>query len=74
MASPENHTRLTFDDYVLDIARRELLRGSEPIAVEPQVLDLLVYLAQNPDRVISKDELLQAVWDGRIVTDSAITN
>jgi DNA-binding winged helix-turn-helix (wHTH) protein/TolB-like protein len=66
--------RLTFDDYVLDVARRELWRGSEPIAVEPQVFDLLVYLVQNPDRVISRDELLQAVWDGRVVSESAINN
>jgi hypothetical protein len=39
--------RLTFDDYILDVARRELWRGSEPIVVEPQVFDLLVYLVQQ---------------------------
>jgi DNA-binding winged helix-turn-helix (wHTH) protein len=66
--------RLTFDYYVLDVACRELWHGSEPIAVEPQVFDLLVYLVQNPDRVISRDELLQAVWDGRVVSESAINN
>ena len=53
--------RLRFDDYILDVARREMWRGSEPIAVEPQVFDLLIYLVQHPERVISKDELLQAV-------------
>jgi DNA-binding winged helix-turn-helix (wHTH) protein len=74
LALGSNRMRLTFDDYVLDVACRELLRGSEPIAVEPQVFDLLVYLAQNPDRVVSKDELLQAVWDGRVVSESAINN
>jgi DNA-binding winged helix-turn-helix (wHTH) protein len=66
--------RLTFDDYILDVARRELWRGCEPVVVEPQVFDLLVYLAQHPERVVTKDELLQAVWDGRIVSESAITN
>jgi DNA-binding winged helix-turn-helix (wHTH) protein len=66
--------RLLFDGYVLDVARRELRRGAQPIAVEPQVFDLLAHLVQNPDRVVSKDELLRAVWDGRIVSDSAITN
>jgi DNA-binding winged helix-turn-helix (wHTH) protein len=66
--------RLMFDGYILDVARRELRRGVEPIAVEPQVFDVLLYLVRNPDRVISKDELLQAIWDGRIVSDSAITN
>ena len=59
--------RLTFDDYVLDAARRELRRGSDLVAIEPQVFDLLAYLVQNPDRVVTRDELLQAVWDGRIV-------
>jgi DNA-binding winged helix-turn-helix (wHTH) protein len=74
LALGATHMRLTFEDYVLDVGRRELRRGSERIAVEPQVFDLLVYLVQHPDRVVSKDELLQAVWSGRIVTDSAITN
>jgi DNA-binding winged helix-turn-helix (wHTH) protein len=74
LALRKNRMRLRFDDYVLDVARRELWRGAEPIAVEPQVFDLLLYLVQNPDRVVTKDELLRAVWDGRIVSDSAITN
>ena len=74
MAPPQERMRLTFDDYVLVVGRRELWRGSQPIAVEPQVFDLLVYLVQNPDRVVSKDELLEAVWHGRIVSESAITN
>jgi len=63
---------LAFGDYVLDSERRELLRGAEPVAVEPQVFDLLVYLVQQRDRVVSKDDLLQAVWGGRIVSDSAL--
>jgi TolB-like protein/DNA-binding winged helix-turn-helix (wHTH) protein len=66
--------RLTFDDYILDVARRELWRGCQPVVVEPQVFDLLAYLVQHPERVVTKDELLQAVWDGRIVSESAITN
>jgi DNA-binding winged helix-turn-helix (wHTH) protein len=66
--------RLTFDDYVLDATRRELRRGSDLVAIEPQVFDLLAYLVQNPDRVVTRDELLQAVWDGRIVSESAIAN
>jgi DNA-binding winged helix-turn-helix (wHTH) protein len=66
--------RLTFDDYILDVARRELWRGCEPVVVEPQVFDVLVYLVQHPERVVTRDELLQAVWDGRIVSESAITN
>src|SRR5258707_2288962 len=59
---------------MLDVDRRELRRGSEPIAVEPQVFDLLVYLVQNRGRVVSKDDLIAAVWSGRIVSDSTLTS
>ena len=63
-----------FADHTLDTARRELRRGSEPIAVEPQVFDLLIYLVQNRDRVVSKDDLIDSVWSGRIVSDSTLTS
>jgi TolB-like protein len=62
-----------FDDYVLDIERRELRRAAEPVALEPQVFDLLVYLVRNRGRVVSKDDLIDGVWGGRIVSDSALT-
>ncbi len=62
-----------FGDHVLDIERRELRRGAEPVALEPQVFDLLVYLVRNRDRVVSKDDLIDGVWGGRIVSDSALT-
>ena len=63
-----------FADHALDTDRRELRRGSEPVAVEPQVFDLLVYLLQNRDRVVSKDDLIASVWGGRIVSDSTLTS
>jgi pimeloyl-ACP methyl ester carboxylesterase/DNA-binding winged helix-turn-helix (wHTH) protein len=63
-----------FADHTLDTDRRELRRGSEPIAVEPQVFDLLVYLVQNRDRVVSKDDLIASVWGGRTVSDSTLTS
>ena len=63
-----------FADYVLDTKRRELRRGSEPIAVEPQVFDLLVHLVQNRERVVSKDDLIASVWSGRIVSNSTLTS
>jgi DNA-binding winged helix-turn-helix (wHTH) protein len=66
--------RLAFDDYVLDAARRELRRSGDLVAIEPQVLELLLHFVQNPDRVITRDELLEAVWDGRVVSESAIAN
>ena len=63
-----------FGDHTLDDDRRELRRGAEPIAVEPQVFDLLIYLVQNRDRVVSKDDLIASVWGGRIVSDSTLTS
>lgn len=68
------YVRFIFKDYVLDLDRRELNRGSEPVAVGPQVFDLLVYLVQNRERVVSKDGLLDAVWAGRIVSESTLTS
>ena len=66
--------KFLFANHVLDTDRRELRRGSEPIAVEPQVFDLLVYLVQNCDRVVSKDDLIASVWGGRVVSDSTLTS
>lgn len=63
-----------FGDYLLDQQRRELTRRGEVVAVGPQVFDLLLYLVANRDRVVSKDDLLEAVWGGRIVSESTITS
>ena len=63
-----------FEDCLLDTDRRELTRGSKAISVGPQVFDLLVYLVSNRERVVSKDELLDAVWGGRIVSESTLTS
>jgi TolB-like protein len=64
----------SFSDHALDTDRRELRRGAVAVAVEPQVFDLLVYLLLNRDRVVSKDDLIAAVWGGRIVSDSTLTS
>ena len=66
--------QFVFDNHILDLGRRELTRGSEVIAIGPQVFDLLVYLVQNRERVVSKDDLLNAVWAGRIVSESTLTS
>jgi pimeloyl-ACP methyl ester carboxylesterase/DNA-binding winged helix-turn-helix (wHTH) protein len=63
-----------FGGYSVDVDRRELRRGAELIDIGPQVFDLLVYLIRNRDRVVSKDDLLDAVWEGRIVSESTLTS
>ena len=65
--------RYQFEDFVFDIARRELHRGPDVIAIAPQVFDLLEYLIRNRDRVVSKDDLIDAIWQGRVVSDAALT-
>ena len=58
---------------MLDGDRRELRRGANTVNVAPQVFDLLDYLIRNRERVISKDDLIAAIWRGRIVSDAALT-
>ena len=62
-----------FENFVLDPARRELRCGNALIAVQPQVFDLLEYLVTNRDHVVSKDDILQAVWGGRTVSELSLT-
>jgi DNA-binding winged helix-turn-helix (wHTH) protein len=61
-----------FGGFVLDPDRRELRSGGKECPVEPQVFDVLEFLIRHRDRVVSRDDLLAGVWDGRIVSDSAI--
>ena len=63
-----------FADHTLDIGRRELHRGCELVAVEPQVFDLLADLVRNHHRLVSKDDLIASVWGGRIVSDSTLNS
>jgi TolB-like protein len=66
--------RYQFENIVLDPERREITRGSQAITPGPQVFDLLVHLVRNRERVVSKDDLIEAVWGGRIVSDSTLTS
>ena len=66
--------RFFFGDFALDTDRRELRRGAALIAMEPQVFDLLIYLVQNRERVVSKDDLIASVWQGRIVSESTLSS
>jgi pimeloyl-ACP methyl ester carboxylesterase/DNA-binding winged helix-turn-helix (wHTH) protein len=65
---------IRFADCELDVAAHEVRRDGRPCPVEPQVFDLLVYLARNPGRLVSKDELIAEVWGGRIVSDAALSS
>jgi len=63
------HLLYFFEDFALDSDRRELRRGENLVGVEPQVFDVLEYLVRNRERVVSKDDLIAGVWDGRIVSE-----
>jgi pimeloyl-ACP methyl ester carboxylesterase/DNA-binding winged helix-turn-helix (wHTH) protein len=65
---------LRFGDCELDLDRVELRRHGVVVPVEPQVFDVLAYLARNGDRAVPKDELLDHVWGSRFVSESAITS
>ncbi|WP_454696327.1 winged helix-turn-helix domain-containing tetratricopeptide repeat protein [Achromobacter aegrifaciens] len=64
--------QFSFDNCVLDLDRRELLRASNAVSTAPKVFDVLVYLMENRDRVVSRDDLVNAVWQGRIVSESTM--
>jgi TolB-like protein len=65
--------RYLFENCVLDTDRRELRRGADGVRLAPQVFDLLEFLIRNRERVVGKDDLIAAIWDGRIVSDAALT-
>src|SRR6195256_5038868 len=65
---------LGFGNCEINLEWRELWRAKRAVHVEPQVFDLLVYLVQNRDRVVSKDDLIASVWGGRIVSESTLTS
>ena len=64
--------RYLFEDCCLDTDRRELRRDGTLVAMQPQVFDLLVHLLKHRDRVVSRDDLIDLVWRGRIVSDSTL--
>ena len=64
--------RYLFEEYVFDTDLRELQRGAVVVSVTPQVFDLLDYLIRNRGRVVSKDDLINAIWNGRSASDAAL--
>jgi adenylate cyclase len=65
--------RFLFNGYALDINRRELRHRDMPVPLTPQMFDLLEHLLHNRERVVSKDELVDSIWSGRAISDSALT-
>jgi len=63
-----------FGTFTLDTRTYELRRNGTAISVEPQVFSLLVHLIENRDRVVSKDDLIKAIWRGRIVSDATLSS
>jgi pimeloyl-ACP methyl ester carboxylesterase/DNA-binding winged helix-turn-helix (wHTH) protein len=67
-------TTYVFDGYELDIRRQELRHEGALVPVEPQVFSVLAFLIEHADRVVEKEELLDAIWQTRFVTESALTS
>src|SRR5271156_377732 len=62
-----------FGEFVLDPVRRTLSRADSPVSLTPKAFDVLLFLVQNPNRVVTKEELLQAVWGDTIVEEGNLT-
>jgi DNA-binding winged helix-turn-helix (wHTH) protein len=61
-------------EFLIDTTRFRISNGGSPIAAEPKVFDLLVYLIAHRDRVVTREELFKEVWDGREVSDATLSN
>jgi TolB-like protein len=64
----------SFGPFELDLEKVELRNGGQPCPLEPQVFALLAYLVENRERLVSRDEIFEKLWEGRIVTDSALAS
>ncbi len=66
--------QVTFDNILIDTDKHELWKGDERISVEPQVFALISHLIKERHRVVSKDELIEVIWEGRFISDSAVSS
>src|SRR5262245_49390300 len=64
----------TFAEFELDLAAFELRANGKALSLEPQVLALIALLVENGERFVSKDELVEKVWEGRVVSDAALAS
>ena len=63
-----------FDQFELDLAKAELRLRGLAVHIEPQVYALLALLIQNRDRLVSRDEIIDKVWGGRFISESAVSS
>ena len=63
-----------FAEFEIDLSQQELRRRGEAVHIEPQVFDLIVHLVRNHDRIVSKDELIETIWNGRIISEAALSS
>jgi DNA-binding winged helix-turn-helix (wHTH) protein len=69
----EASLQFRFADFKIDVAQHELRQGGRLVSIEPQVFDLLVHLVRNHTRVVSKSELIDVIWQGRVISDAALS-
>jgi len=63
-----------FDEFEIDLGQQELRRSGQVVRIEPQVFELLVYLVRNSNRIVSKEELIEEVWQGRVISEAALSS
>ncbi|KRQ17742.1 winged helix-turn-helix domain-containing tetratricopeptide repeat protein [Bradyrhizobium manausense] len=66
--------RYRFSQFEIDPGRQEVRRAGESVHIEPQVFDLIVHLVRNRDRIVSKDELIDEIWNGRVISEAALSS
>lgn len=64
---------LVFDHYTFDEAKRELRRGAELVKIDPQQFDLLALFVRNPGQLLSRQQIIESVWEGRVIADSGLS-
>ena len=72
-AAEMSHKRFIVGEWTVDPSTNTLLKEDRTVALAPRLIDLLVYLAQHPGEVVSRNTLVESVWDRSIVTDQAVT-
>lgn len=63
-----------FSEFEIDLGQQELRRRGRAVRIEPQVFDLIVHLVHNHERIVSKDELIETIWNGRIISEAALSS